>query len=86
MNAVVTHIHPRQGQIASIQQLQQQARALSAEFSNDLCRDIDLLAERCLEASKLDALRPGLREIYRRLGEHLAAQTQTAEIITKRAL
>lgn len=84
MSATVTPIRPAQGQVGSIRHHEQQARALSAEFSNELCRDLAAIAERCAEASTLSALPPGVRDRLRRLADHIAGEIQGVEIITRK--
>lgn len=84
MSASVTPLRGGQSIVATIRQHTQEANRLSAEYADDLARDLASIATRCLEAASLESLPPGVRDLARREAERLTASAATINHLNRR--
>ena len=71
--------------IQAVQRLERQAAESARRTSDDLNRDLADAAADALAASALRTLPHGVRDLYRRLAERIAADLQNIHSITGRA-
>lgn len=69
----------------AVQRMELEASAAAMRVASELNADLASVAADCLTAASMRSLPPGVRDLYRRLGERIEGDLQTVNAITGRA-
>jgi len=70
--------------VEKARELQRQAESASQAIANEVLTDLKALAMRCAEASELQAVSPGVRDLLRRQAESITIALNTVASIRGR--